>query len=292
MTKQPILRFAVIGHPVAHSRSPDIHAAFAAEVGVNLIYDRLDCEPHEFETRVQKFFDSGGTGLNVTVPFKERAWQLARQNLSERAQQAGAVNTLWMANGQLHGCNTDGVGLINDLKRLSMPIKDARILLIGAGGAARGVIGPLLEADCQHLLVVNRTAARADELVDDWLATHAHDSTRLSANSLSALGQANLHHSKDFDLIVNATASSLQGDPLPLPASLFGPSVAAYDMMYGRGLTTFLRQANEAGSTELADGLGMLVGQAAESFRIWLSKSPNVEPVITEIRAQLESAVR
>ena len=257
-----------------------------------LVYDRIDCPPEAFEHCVQKFFADGGSGLNVTVPFKERAWQLAKQNLSRRAQDAGAVNTLWMSDGQLHGCNTDGVGLVSDLQRQSMPLANAKILLLGAGGAARGVIGPLLDAGCQHLLVANRTAARAQELVGRWLESNVVHTARLAASGLSMLSQASSDGPQHFDLIINATASSLQGDDLPLPPNLFGPSVAAYDMMYAAGLTPFLRQAKRAGSVHLADGLGMLVGQAAESFRIWLARTPDVEPVIATIRAQLDLAVR
>lgn len=292
MVSPSIPKFAVIGHPIAHSRSPDIHAAFAKQVGIEMVYERIDCAPDEFEDCVSAFFAQGGSGLNVTVPFKERAWILAQQNLSSRAQDAGAVNTLWMANGHLHGCNTDGVGLVNDLKRLSMRLTDARVLLIGAGGAARGVIGPLLDAGCRHLLVVNRTAERAHELVGDWLDKHTTHARHLAANSLSSLDEPGARPHEHFDLIINATASSLQGDTLTLPSTLFGPAVAAYDMMYGGALTPFLKQAKDAGSVHLADGLGMLVGQAAESFRIWLEHTPDPEPVITQIRAQLESAVR
>ncbi|MCD8505279.1 MAG: shikimate dehydrogenase [Burkholderiaceae bacterium] len=292
MVTQPIPRFAVIGHPIAHSRSPAIHAAFAKQIGIELIYERIDCPPDEFEKCVATFFAQGGAGLNVTVPFKERAWTLAQNNLSARAKDAGAVNTLWMADAGLNGCNTDGVGLVNDLRRLSMPLNDARVLLIGAGGAARGVIGPLLDAKCQHVLVVNRSAERAHELVGNWISTHAHHSDRLTANSLSSLSESDTNLLKHFDLIINATASSLQGDALILPSSLFGPAVAAYDMMYGSAPTPFLKQAKEAGCTQLADGLGMLVGQAAESFKIWLGYAPDPELVIKQLRAQLDSAVR
>lgn len=285
-------RFAVIGHPIGHSRSPDIHTAFAKQLGIELIYDRIDCPPDEFEDCVASFFAQDGAGLNVTVPFKERAWDLARNHLSTRARDAGAVNTLWMVDGQLHGCNTDGVGLVKDLQHLSMPLNGARVLLLGAGGAARGVLGPLLDAGCQHLLVVNRTATRAHDLIGDWLDKHPEHHKRLTASGLSELSQGTPNVAGQFDIIINATASSLQGDALPLPASLFGPSVAAYDMMYGSGLTPFLQQAKAAGCTHLADGLGMLVGQAAESFSIWLGLAPNVQPVIEQIRAQLDSTVR
>lgn len=285
-------QFAVIGHPIAHSRSPAIHAAFAAELGLKLVYGRIDCPVDDFEAQVTQFFAAGGAGLNVTVPFKERAWRLASANLSARARNAGAANTLWMAQGQLHGCNTDGVGLVNDLKRLAMPLAGAHILLIGAGGAARGVLGPLLDAGCAHIHIVNRGAARAHELVNHWVDCYPGQAQRLSASGFAELDQANNTDQKRFELMINATASSLQGESLPVPSRLFGSDIAVYDMMYGKGLTAFLQQARQAGSVKLADGLGMLVGQAAESFRIWLGQMPNPEPVIAKIRAQLETPVR
>lgn len=286
-------RFAVIGHPIAHSRSPAIHAAFGAALGIDLQYGRIDCPPDDFKACVQQFFAQGGSGLNVTVPFKEQAWQLAQQHLSPRARDAQAVNTLWMDNGSLHGCNTDGVGLVNDFKRLALPLEDANILLLGAGGAARGVIGPLMQAGCRHIHVVNRTAARALALASDWIATHPEAATRLSAGGLSELGEyLAIPDTNKPAVIINATASSLQGDALPLPGALFGPDVVAYDMMYASGLTKFLQQAQAAGCQRLVDGLGMLVGQAAESFRIWLGQTPDTEMVIAQIRAQLDAAVR
>lgn len=290
-TKEP-LRYAVIGHPIAHSRSPAIHAAFAKQLGIELVYERIDCPPEVFEQHVSAFFEAGGLGLNVTVPFKERAWQLAINNLSERARDAGAVNTLWTTRGEIHGCNTDGVGLVNDLKRLSMPLADAKVLLVGAGGAARGVIGPLLAAGCQHIRVINRTAARAQELVGDWIKGHPNAKSRLSAGPLPDAATPTEVPVKGFDLIINATASSLQGEALALPDALFGPAVHAYDMMYGGQLTTFLKQAKHAGCIDIADGLGMLVGQAAESFKLWHGQTPDTIPVIEQIREQLETTVR
>jgi shikimate dehydrogenase len=276
------LRFAVIGHPIAHSRSPDIHHAFAQQFGIDLHYDRIDVQPDAFEATVRTFFEQGGCGLNVTVPFKERAWQMAGAHLSPRAASAGAVNTLWQAHGQLHGCNTDGVGLIHDLLRLNMTIEARHILLIGAGGAARGVLGALLAQGCSRLHVINRTAKKAHELVQQWVHSHPDESSRLSAGGFDDLSDTEHWH-----LVINATASSLHVAPLPLPDGLLGPSLQAYDMMYGAKPTTFLQQAMQAGVIEYADGLGMLVGQAAESFRIWLDRSPKVEPVIQALRAAM-----
>ena len=287
MSTEKPLQFAVIGHPIAHSRSPQIHAAFATQLGIRLVYERIDAAPEAFESTVEAFFAAGATGMNVTVPFKERAWQMAKAHLSASAANARAVNTLWMSDGVLHGCNTDGIGLVSDLQRLSMPLAHANILLVGAGGAARGVLGPLLANQCRHIRIINRTAARAHELVTDWVKSHPGDSTKLSSGGLDegACGEP-------FDLVINATASSLQGEALALPDLLFGPAVHAYDMMYGKDLTPFLTQAKRAGCAHLADGLGMLVGQAARSFEIWLGQKPDPIPVIAQIRAQLQSAVR
>lgn len=281
------LSFAVIGHPVAHSRSPQIHAAFAKEFGIALTYDRIDAEPANFEHDVATFFNAGGRGLNVTVPFKERAWHMAQDHLSERARDAGAVNTLWVHDGQPHGCNTDGIGLVMDIKRLGMPLAGAHVLILGAGGAARGVIGPLLAADAAHITVINRTEARAHALIENWVSAHPKDHHRLQAGSF---GQA--PKLDRAELIINATSSSLQGDQLPLSDEVFEPTAGVYDMMYGQEPTAFMRQAQAAGCPNVADGLGMLVGQASESFYLWHGLRPNIEPVIAAIRLQLQAAVR
>ena len=278
--------FAVIGHPVDHSRSPAIHSAFAQQMGITLQYDRLDAAPASFETTVADFFANGGQGLNVTVPFKERAWQLAQANLSTRALLAGAVNTLWSSPSGLHGCNTDGVGLVRDLQRLALLGSAPRVLLLGAGGAAKGVIGPLLNVACEHLHVANRTAARAQDLRQAWLTQRPDDQARLSASGLTDL--PNMH----WDLVINATASSLQGEAPDLPEGVYRGHTRAYDMMYGSNPTAFLQQAQAHGVTQSADGLGMLVEQAAESFWIWHGVLPTTTPVIEAIRRQMQVAVR
>lgn len=280
-------QFAVIGHPVDHSRSPEIHTAFAQQTNIELSYERLDAQPAAFETCVEQFFAQGGQGLNVTVPFKERAWQLAQSNLSERAKLAGAVNTLWTSPEGIHGCNTDGIGLVRDLQRLALLAPNARVLLLGAGGAAKGVIGPLLETGCRHLHVANRTADRAHTLRQAWLAHQPDASSCLTAGAIGA----DLTD-QTWDLVINATASSLQGETLALPAGLYDKTTGAYDMMYGAQTTAFLKQASQQGVTRMADGLGMLVGQAAESFRIWHGVLPEVTPVINALRIQMSSAVR
>jgi shikimate dehydrogenase len=286
MTQHPA-RYAVIGHPVSHSRSPAIHQAFADQFGILLSYERIEAALDEFESVVSGFFESGGRGLNVTVPFKERAWVLSEKHLSERANLAGAVNTLWLAQGEIHGCNTDGVGLVRDLKRLQLMGPGDRVLLLGAGGAARGVIGPLLDAGCARLHIVNRTVERATELVGTWSSTNPESRDRLSAGGYDTLAQ-----DCSWDLVINATATSLQGQALALPEPLFGPEVAVYDMMYAAQPTDFLVLAQKAGVTRLADGLGMLVAQAAESFLIWHGVAPDIEPIVQTIRQQMTTTVR
>jgi shikimate dehydrogenase len=275
-------RFAVIGHPVKHSRSPSIHQQFAAQMHIALSYERLEAPLDAFTHAVTQFFSSGGRGLNVTVPFKLEAWELAREHLSTRAQHAQAVNTLWMQNGTLHGCNTDGVGLVADLARLGVQCAEARILMIGAGGAARGVLGPLLETGCRHLRVVNRTVDRAQALVSEWHAAEPSTQNTLSAGSL-----VDAAHPEKWDVVVNATASSLAGEAPALPAGLYAPGAWAYDMMYAAQPTAFMAQAKADGASHLSDGLGMLVGQAAESFYLWHGKRPDVTPVLTTLRAEL-----
>lgn len=283
----PTPRFAVIGHPVAHSRSPQIHAAFAEQVGLSLTYDRIEAQPDAFASSVHQFFATGGQGLNVTVPFKEEAWQLAQTHLSDRARLATAVNTLWQTAKGLHGCNTDGIGLVRDLKRLGLLVPGARVLLLGAGGAAKGVIGPLLDAGCGQLHVANRTATRAQSLLQAWLLQQPGDAVRLSAGAIEqSLSE------QTWDLVINATASSLQGQALGLPIGLYRPDSAVYDMMYGPEPTNFLKQATSQGVSRLADGLGMLVEQAAESFFIWHGTRPDPVPVIETIRSQMTPTVR
>jgi len=282
-------RYAVIGNPVAHSRSPRIHTLFAEQTGVRLTYDRVLAPVDGLVEAVKAFFAAGGRGLNVTVPFKEEAWRLA-DCLSARAQQAGAVNTLWQQDGQLHGCNTDGVGLVGDLQRLlarldtrpGARLAGGRILLVGAGGAARGVLQPLLEAGCAQIRVVNRTAARAVALARDW---------QDAAVAVEAGGLPDAARPGGWDVVVNATASSLTGAAPELPTGLYAKNALAYDMMYGgvdgKYATPFMQAALADGAALAADGLGMLVGQAAESFYLWHGVRPEVAPVLAALRAEL-----
>jgi len=276
----PVRQFAVVGNPVKHSQSPAIHQQFGRQTGIALSYDLLESPLEAFAHTVSEFFANGGQGLNVTVPFKEEAYALCGNRLSERARPAGAVNTLWMQDGKLHGCNTDGVGLLADIGRLGIKLAGKRVLLVGAGGAAKGVLFPLLEADCAVLRVVNRNAGRAHDLkqhVDTVLAQYA---TKVTAGGLDqAHGQ--------WDVVINATSSSLSGEAPPLIGVEYAPGSLAYDMMYGARPTPFLVQAKSVGAEHLVDGLGMLVEQAAEAFFIWNRVRPDTAPVLAQLRARM-----
>ncbi len=255
--------FAVVGNPIAHSRSPEIHVRFAAQTGIALSYQRLLAPLDAFEAVVVAFFAGGGRGLNVTVPFKEQAFQLCGDRLTDRARVAGAVNTLWQHDGQLHGDNTDGEGLVNDLKRLGWPLGGKQLVIVGAGGATRGVILPLLSAGVASITIANRTLSRASELVDD-LAPYSQPG-QLSSCALSSL-------QGHVDLVINATSASLGADGLQLPESLRYDH--AYEMAYGKP-SAFLEAARLRG-VPVADGKGMLVGQAAEAFRVWHGVLPQL----------------
>ena len=262
-------RYAVFGHPIAHSKSPQIHAAFARQTGQDMTYEAILAPLDGFAESVAAFIAAGGRGANVTVPFKEEAFKLASR-LSPRAQRAGAVNTLaFDADGML-GDNTDGAGLVADLTRnLHCTLAGKRILLLGAGGAARGVIEPLLEQQPAALVIANRTVSRAEELAE------------LFGRGVRACG----FDAADtpFDLVINATAASLAGDLPPLSPRVFTADTLAYDMMYGRD-TPFLDFARAHGA-RTADGLGMLVEQAAEAFYLWRGVRPDTAPVIAALRA-------
>jgi len=277
-------RYAVIGNPVQHSRSPRIHALFGQQTGVALQYERLLAPLDGFETAAQAFAGEGGRGLNVTVPFKQQAFELARDHLCPRARLAGAVNTLSWHDQAWHGCNTDGVGLVADLIRLGARLDGARVLLVGAGGAARGVLQPLAEAGCAHLRIVNRTPERAAELAQNWQEARTGLPTQISAGGLPDAAIAG-----GWNVVVNATASSLQGAALALPAGLYADGALAYDMLYAAQPTPFMIQAAQDGAAHCADGLGMLVGQAAESFFIWHGVRPDPVPVLDMLRAELQA---
>ena len=260
-------RYAVLGNPIAHSKSPLIHAAFAKQTGQNISYEPLLVDLNGFEKRVHELIRLGYKGANITVPFKFDAYEICN-SLSARVSSAGlgAVNTILNINGEIHGDNTDGVGLHNDIEQnLGFSIADKHILILGAGGAAHGVLNSLLSA--ASITIANRTLQKAAEM-----------SSRVSHGNASTF--ENLDRS--FDLIINATSTGLTDTALPIANKIFGANCLAYDMMYGRE-TPFMAQARAAGAT-VADGLGMLVEQAAEAFYIWRNVRPQTAPVIKALR--------
>jgi len=274
-------RYAVIGYPIQHSRSPWIHARFGEQTGIDLHYGLLESPPTDFVHTVTTFFAQGGRGLNVTVPFKTQAYALAQDHLSMRARMAQAVNTLWWRGGVLHGCNTDGVGLVRDIVGQGGNLQNRRILLVGAGGAARGVLFPLLDSGCAHVRIVNRTVENALALTAHVRAVLPDGADRISAGGLQDAAGA------PWDIVINASSSSLHGHAPDLPEGLYASEAMAYDMMYGAALSPFLRQAQQQGAVHLVDGLGMLVRQAAESFFLWHGVAPDPEPVLVALRAIL-----
>jgi shikimate dehydrogenase len=261
-------RYAVFGHPIAHSKSPQIHAAFARQTGQDMRYEAILAPLDGFADSVAAFIAAGGRGANVTVPFKEEAFRLASRQ-SPRAQRAGAANTLSFDADGILGDNTDGAGLVADLTRnLGFALAGKRILLLGAGGAARGVIEPLLDQQPAELVIANRTVSRAEELAE--LFGHGVRACGFDAADTP------------FDVVINATAASLAGDLPPLSPRVFTSDTLAYDMMYGRD-TPFLTFARTRGA-RTADGLGMLVEQAAEAFYLWRGVRPDTAPVIAALR--------
>jgi shikimate dehydrogenase len=268
--------YAVIGNPIAHSQSPLIHAAFARQTGQSLDYDRILGDPSHFAADARRFFAAGGLGLNITVPFKEQAWALADER-SRRAELAGAVNTLIrLPDGRLRGENTDGIGLVRDLgDNHGFQFQGARVLLLGAGGAARGVLLPLLETGLARLLIANRTAAKAVEL--EALATSLSAVSAVEGCGLEALA------GKTFDLIINATSAGLTAAVPTLPDDCLADGGWTYDMLYGDAPTAFQRWSLTHGAARALAGLGMLVEQAAESFWLWRGVRPATVPVIAQL---------
>ena len=269
-------RYAVIGNPVAHSKSPRIHAEFARQTGQDIAYDRLPAPLDAFAATARQFFSEGGKGLNVTLPFKHEAWELADRH-DDSARDAGAVNTIALVGGQRIGYNTDGIGLIADLERnLGFPITGKRVLLMGAGGATYGVMQPVLEKRPDSLVVANRTLDKAISLV-----RHFRKFETLALRGISAQPYADLAGAP-FDLVINATSAGLSGEMPPLPEHVFAPGALAYDMVYGRD-TPFLEFARRHGA-RAADGLGMLVEQAAAAFFIWRGVRPRTALVIEMLK--------
>ena len=281
--------FIVIGNPIAHSKSPEIHTLFGAQAGLDICYQRQYCpdDAASFTAVVEAFFHGGGVGANVTVPFKQVAYECcaARGGLSEHAKVAGAVNTLLLdkallAKGvspveALYGDNTDGQGLINHIKRLGWPLNGARVAIIGAGGAARGVVLPLIEAGIIELTIANRTLSKATELVNELSIA----STAIADKQIKTFATAAL--SGDFDIIINATSIGLSGETLPLADALHCPY--AYDMMYGRELPFLQHFAARCAQT--SNGYGMLIGQAALSFERWTGRAIDVAQTTETLQA-------
>ena len=275
-------QYRVIGNPIAHSKSPAIHAQFAEQTAQHIEYDRLLAPIDGFAASVHVFIGAGGKGANVTVPFKLEAYAIAT-HLTARAKAAGAVNTLKFEGAQILGDNTDGIGLVADIIRnAGFTFKNKRILLLGAGGAARGVLLPILIEQPSELVIANRTADRAQQLLAQ-ARCQAVDTVALSVADWQDL-------SGKFDLIINATSASLSDEVPPISPDLFSASTLAYDMMYGAAPTAFLRFADNAGA-QLRDGLGMLVEQAAEAFYLWRGVRPETSSVLINLRQSLSASV-
>jgi shikimate dehydrogenase len=277
VTRMPVAQFAVFGHPISHSLSPQIHQAFARQFGINLHYRMIDAAPAHFTAAVQQFFADGGIGANVTLPHKAAAFALADQR-SLAASRAGTANVLTrLADGRLAAHNTDGDGMLRDLTgRYERDLHGHDALLLGAGGAAHGVAWHLLDAGVHTLTIVNRSPEAADELAD-------------------AIGEPTRAHSRYWDdlanigsyaLIVNATSAGVLGTSLQLPFSLLGSRALCYDLSYGKAASSFLAWANAAGAHHAFDGLGMLVETAADAFELWHGQRPDTEPVYQALRQQ------
>jgi len=269
-------RFAVFGHPIAHSLSPRLHQLFAKDVGISIEYQAIDADLAQFPDALERFARAGGVGANITLPLKEAA-ALRCEKLSERARRADAANTLTRVGDVWHGDNTDGAGLIRDLtERQRIDLRGRRVLLLGAGGAARGVAPALLDAGIDALVVVNRNAERADRLVDSL-----GEPERVSSRYWEDLPSVG-----DFELIVNATAAGREHTRIDLPFALAAPRFAAVDLNYGEAAVPFLAWARAAHAHVAVDGLGMLVEQAAEAFERWHGKRPDTEAAYQTLRSQ------
>lgn len=269
--------YAVFGSPIIHSRSPDIHRAFATQCEQDVIYTKQEVRPDEFEHVCKEFFELGGNGLNITLPLKELAFRFA-DKLTTRAQLAGAVNTLALAkDGTILGDNTDGAGLVWDITdNLNWSLTSKNILILGAGGAVRGVLGPILEKKPASILIANRTAEKAVTLAEQFA----------TIGNVQGTGYDNLPNYA-FDIVINGTSMSLAGDIPPITTAQINTQTHAYDMAYASKPTPFLAWLSECGLIHLSDGLGMLVEQAAESFKVWRGVMPNTQPIIKQLRDEM-----
>ena len=270
---QPPSRYALVGHPVAHSRSPLIHQMFAQQTGENLTYELIDALPDQFETAVLGFSAAGGQGMNVTVPYKEAAFALCKTH-GDEARAAGAVNTISFRAGSVHGDNTDGTGFIRDLcTNQEQEVASRRLLILGAGGAARGIIHPILAQRPAELVVANRTIERAENLLEFFG----------SPDGFSICGFDELGDAGQFDIVINATSAGLKGEQPPFPASLVNEDTFCYDLAYSLKPTPFVTWAQANGAVNAVQGWGMLVEQAADSFEIWRGKRPNTQLILRQL---------
>ena len=278
MSSAAVDQYGVFGHPVGHSLSPFIHGVFAHDSGQQMSYRAYDVAPEEFTERVHSFFAGGGRGLNITLPHKIAAVEVA-QELTGRAAHAAAVNTLALQGESILGDNTDGVGLVHDLcDNLGLVITQRRLLILGAGGATRGVLAPLLGLEPTILMIANRTPQRAEAL-----AAAFADLGVTQGVGFPYVGDT------PFDLIINATSASLSGDIPPIPAGAIGPETVCYDLAYGRSAMAFVRWAQQSGCARAVQGLGMLVEQAAESFRLWRGVRPETAEVLAALKERIGS---
>ncbi|UOF93762.1 MAG: shikimate dehydrogenase [Bordetella sp.] len=274
--------YAVIGNPIKHSYSPRIHNLFSEQFNLHIKYELLLATRTNLFDNIKKFIESGGKGLNITVPFKEEIFKSlikCNGNISKHASLAKSVNTLYFTkNGEWHGHNTDGIGFIKDLYLKNIALKGSKVLLIGAGGAARGILGPLSEEGCEHIHIVNRTSEKAQEICQFVNQYTDQRSTIISSGNLESSQQ------DKWNLVINATTSSLKNVLPNIPEKIYADNSTAYDMMYGINDTIFMKNAKRNGAKQCFDGLGMLVLQAAESFFVWHRIYPNIYPVLTSLR--------
>jgi shikimate dehydrogenase len=267
-------RYGVMGYPVSHSRSPVIHRLFALQTGQNMQYELLQVSPEKLEQAVRQFQRTGGKGLNITVPHKGPVSKLC-DTLSERASSAGAVNTLVFHNGEIHGDNTDGIGLLRDLAvNLGLELEGANILILGAGGATRGIVGPLVEMQPARLVIANRTIEKAQAIAERFR----------SVGPVTACSFNMVPVTEPYDLVINATSAGLHGDTPPYPAAAISESSFCYDLSYGLKPTPFSNWAREQGAAQSVMGWGMLVEQAAESFHLWRGIRPETAPVLRQMK--------